>query len=668
MRVRRIVVSAVSWVLAIGSVLVAVTTIAAHADPETGTALPPGPVGTAWYVKAAGDVVYATWGTTQDSATLYRTAADGSGTWDRVIDPSTSAGIPDPWLIGDGIVVPQPVTNPGDACPTYRIVTTAAAWTAPQPTGACVAPIVGTGSDLVALGTPGSGVGQGDYRVYDAAQGPTGGVLKEVKGQRPALDGHWVLTATPFAVWATDMTGQHAQVSTPIPAGCDWGQVTRAVGEPATSSGYALLSCTDGSGHTTATYVVPLDGRVPFTLPAEGAGWSLGNGFASQIRGADNVVSAHVVDFSEPATEHAYGVATVRASPSDSGTPREVWRESGRVYTATLPWLGSPPTQADDSTPPGVEFQGDDVPAVRLTDALKKGVGFGWFGADAAFYDVQTRSSDEGPKWHPAFYSRTVFPFLNSMTFFENRPVTICLRVRAGDRAGNLSAWGSRCTRVDGSRPTMSFQSSPVHSVITHLAPAHVRFQLQGSDDGPIASYQVERRSFGARHGAGQWLTGRHWNAVTASHVDAAISAHREVCFRARATDQVGRVSEWGKPWCKTTPYDDSDLAANGAHRVHDDELLGGGATALGAHGSLALSGVSGREVWVRARGPMTQCPIVSWGGKPFFGNAHPCELGASHDGLRWYSWRVHRLRHGTIHITSPTYDPLTVDAVAVVR
>jgi hypothetical protein len=673
MRLRRVIVAAVSSAVAACSVLVGVTTTTAHADPEQGQALPAGPGGTPYQVRVSDDVVLATWGASPTTATLYSTPADGSGTWQPVLDPDTSEPVVNPAGVSDGLVVTQRITPVGEVCATQRVLTATTAWTVPAAPTGCAGPVLtGTGHDLVAVPVPGQlppeGLDPYDYRVYDAAEGPAGGVLDVVPGQHPALDGTWVFTTTPFAVWATDTSGQHARVRAPIPAGCDWGAVVQAVGDPTKSSGYALVRCNEGgSSLPKAQMLVPMDGRAPLLLSMDH--WKLGNGFVSLPEYA-SPGDLRVMDFSGAGNAHVYGVP-LNSVGSDSGVPRLAWpTASGLVNAAVLDWLGTTPTKADDSTPPEVTLTSPPA-AVPLTQAQNgTPLLFSWSGTDDAsgpvVYRVQVRTSSFGTGWRPVAYSPTTLG--TSATIVENIASTVCIRVRALDRAGNESDWSQGCARVDTARPTMRFQKDPSHPVVRSLGPLVARFPLQGTDDGPIASYEVQRRSVVAGHAFGEWKSPKDWTAVRGRHVDVAVGAHREVCLRARATDQVGRTSRWGRSWCQTTPYDDRALVAQGAHRVRRDGLLGGGATALGARGSLTLRGVSGKEIWVRARGPITQCPIVSWGGKPFFGNTHPCELSTSSNGQRWYSWRVHHRRHGTVRITSPTYDPLTVDAVAVVR
>jgi hypothetical protein len=664
--------SLLAAVALIGSTLIVLNVNSAHADTqEPGTPLPAGPGGTPYRIRVSDDVVLATWGTSRATATLYRTPADGSGTWQPVLDPETSTPIVDPAILGNGLVVTQPFTPPGDACATQRVLTTTTAWTVPQPPSGCVGSVVtGTGHDLVAVPVPGQSQGpdRNDYQVYDAAKGPAGGVLEQVQGQRPALDGTWVVTVTPYAVWATDTSGQHSYVRAPIPAGCDFGQVAKAVGDPTTSSGYALVHCLDGEGRLTSQLVVPLDGRVP--LPLSTNSWSLGNGFVYMLESTSPGAEVRVMDFSAARTQHVYGPLNT-APGSDSGTPRVAWpTASGLVNTAVLDWLGTTPTKADDSTPPQVTLASPPA-AVRMSDPVSgTPLQFSWSGVDNAsgpvLYDVEAHRSEMPSGWSALFYSRRTLGTV--ATIYANPSEIVCVRVRGEDRAGNYSAWSKRCSRVDTARPTMKFQSDPLRPVVRRLGQVAVRFPLQGRDDGPVASYEVQRRSRNAGRTAGTWHTPRRWQVVTSSHVDARAGEHREVCFRARATDQVGRVSTWGKAWCRTTPYDDPALTAHGARRIHADDSLGGTATALGAHGSLTLPDVSGREIWVRASGREVACPLVNWGARRFFGGPHACEFGPSHHGYRWYSWRVHTLRRGTIRVSSPLYDPLTVDAVAVVR
>ena len=134
---RRAVLATLTSFLAVSAALVVVTP-AAHADPEQGIALPAGPAGmTAFQVSIGDGVVYALWGTTSSTTTLYVAPDDGTGSWQQVQVPSTGEPVGKVLAVDDGVVVQYTATA---SC--IRVVTATTDWLTP-----------GCLNDVVKLGT-----------------------------------------------------------------------------------------------------------------------------------------------------------------------------------------------------------------------------------------------------------------------------------------------------------------------------------------------------------------------------------------------------------------------------------------------------------------------------------------------------------------------------------
>jgi hypothetical protein len=671
MRVRRAALAAVSSVLAIGSVLVSVTP-AADADPPQDISLPAGPDGLKVYSVSLGDgVVYATWGSQGfGRSSVYVAPDDGSGSWQQLHVPSSGDPINQVRAADDGVFVQYDAT---DAC--TRVVTATSDWLVP---GCGSAVDVGHGGDLVAVQRYDAVVDHYWYDIYDSDAGPAGGVL-DTTSVPPALAGTWVWTASAGRLSGVDtVTDEHRSIT--LGDSCLRATVLEVVDDEST------LSCVDNG--TTRIVLVDL---VEASRPVDVSGIlrMLGNGFL--YAGTSGVL--HVTDLSASLAASDVGAYFPRGSgwypgpgwvgtgPADysgstTGSPRIAYlADAQTVHVASLSGLGAPPTTATDTTPPVITATGGSPGAVRRPADGETPISFTWSGEDdeaaAPTYDVQVKDSvhtEDTPGWQAL--SGAQGTFATTTVYDDPNQSRVCLRVRATDRVGNHSPWSTaRCTRVDAYPPMMGDgidDTTSVIHVLHSVGRARVTGRFHGLDDSVISSYDVERKIAPPNRRFGSWVAPQRWHAVVGHHVTASIKPGTEICFRARARDAVGRLSAWGDRRCATEPYDDATLAHrhSSVHRVAG--ALGKTATRLtrGAS-SLTSAELSGRALWVRARG--AGCPHVWWGGKLVM------SLGCTDAGdVHGFSWYVVNLRHrrsGPIRIAIGNYWGWTdVDAVAVGR
>jgi hypothetical protein len=203
--------------------------------------------------------------------------------------------------------------------------------------------------------------------------------------------------------------------------------------------------------------------------------------------------------------------------------------------------------------------------------------------------------------------------------------------------------------------------------VLNGIGRQAVTYRFHGTDDISIAGYDVQQRT--ARDGGElrRWHTVAH--GLSRGRYPTTIGAGQEKCFRARAHDQVGRVSRYGDRWCVISPIDDRSFALHGGRHVAVRGALGGSVSKLPWHGPDATHPhVRGRSLAVLARSDLGGCPRVWWGGQSVMSRS--CIGGRERrNGFTWYLVRLRKVHHGTVRVAASVASNWTeVDAVAVGR
>lgn len=649
MPVRRTALAAVAALVL--SVLVGLTSTPAHADPDPGVALPPGPDGATPSRLALTDgEVWAVWTTPDGAQTLYRTTDDGTGSWEVVDDPETGQPVTGTVRSWDGVVLSFRTDPQNSRCTITRVASPAGVWETPP--GACrVSPTVGAGGRLLRFS---DGKAPPSMTVYQAADGtPVEGVDPT---SRPATVGSWVWSVTSGALVGHDASGALPDRYVSLPSDC-LNLGARAITSVTPDQQWALVDC------SAADLVVPLTSeRAPLRLPLGSPTDSLGNGF-TYGRVFDGTTGEIVVrDLSAELVSHVYGPAGAVVA-SDEGAPRLAWIQGGTtVHVAHLDWLGSAPAASADTTPPTIDST-DGSPAVVAGGSSRPDLSFRWSATDnwagPLYSDVDV--AYDGPDG--TFYPYTHTYASSIMAHTGVGPGDVCFRVRASDRVGNRSAWSApRCTWIDARRPDMNdgVGGSPLLRVLRRLGPQQVTYRFHGDDDTFVASYDVEQRLAKADRDLGSWWPTS--SRVTTSSVTAVVRSGQERCFRARARDGVDRLSGYGDRSCVVSPYDDRSFVVRGGHLGHADWAIGGTVTVLtSGRDALVHRHLVGRDVWVRMTSSSGGCPRLWWGGEEVMRDI------CRQDGHWYHVMRPHRHR-GTVRVAGIPGAVTRVDAVAVVR
>jgi hypothetical protein len=404
-----------------------------------------------------------------------------------------------------------------------------------------------------------------------------------------------------------------------------------------------------------------------------------------------------VIDFTRSMTMHVYGWsssnaadnAVGRAEADDSGSPSlAMLTESGEVHRIDLDWLGVSPTKSDDTVPPLIDSTSGSpelVEPLRSTYGswMPTPISFRWTGhdpgdPDVVSYDVRVHSSagSSGNYWeYPAAWTGMS---AQSVERDAQADETLCFEVRAKDWVGNLSqgpddGWSDpRCTRLPTKSPTVwdagidPFDPALSGIVTDRLGPVTLTARYDGSDDvDAVSSYDVEYRSAQPGRGLGDWSAPPQWQQTAATSFSQSIPTGGMVCFRARARDRGGNVSDYTAPRCLTVPYDDRSFRVHGrAERVRRNGTLGGTMirTRDWRHpGTITMRDVDAREVWVRIpREGADACTSVTVGGR---GGGGGCWLFRVPGAV----WQRHLYRPGT-HGLLRLRLGYPIDAVAVVR
>ncbi len=248
------------------------------------------------------------------------------------------------------------------------------------------------------------------------------------------------------------------------------------------------------------------------------------------------------------------------------------------MVTTCVPASALGPTQgaAADSTPP--TFTSATVPAaaMKAIDGQRT-VTFTYHATDTdsgvATYDVRyrliPRDGVAGEWTSPASMRSTIAA---SQGVIVLKSTTVCFQARARDHAGNVSAWTtSRCTYVDGTRPTIRFTDVPQRFLPRKLATATITetevhrrpaVSYAGSDDRRVVRYEVRMREYVGYRPTAVYRTG--WSTSEGSTRRTTfrpyLGAGRTVCTQVRAVDAVGHRSTWTKRPCTSLPFAGSAL------------------------------------------------------------------------------------------------------------
>jgi hypothetical protein len=179
--------------------------------------------------------------------------------------------------------------------------------------------------------------------------------------------------------------------------------------------------------------------------------------------------------------------------------------------------------------------------------------------ARVASYDVRYHKDKGGTQIGSWVYPRSGSGITaRSFTVGTGKSYRVCFSVRPRDAAGNTASWSpSRCTYVDGVAPkvTKAVLSSrwltPITSDLLSWSP---RFSYAASDDRGVAAYQLQHRSAGTRGRLTQPGT-YQWGEIPGRSTTDGLNPGDQSCWRVRAKDAVGNVSEWSAWRCVNAPF-----------------------------------------------------------------------------------------------------------------
>lgn len=629
-------------------------------DPLTATvvdlpAVPAGlvPAG----VALDGDWAYAGLAPTDPTVrpVLHRTAADGTGTWQPVIDPVTSEPLR---YVAKRLTVERGVILAGlPATCSFRLITGPAT---ARTIDSCTPSLDAVGSAVLVDDPDKLGnwrVEALDGTVVDAARsyaGPVtlaGGVLTWRDGYDPVIRRRAVGSA-------------EAPASQRLPSSCRWSNEIAARGP------FVLAGCAP------VTALLRADATVP-AYPLRGTGWQLGAGFAVRAAfvAADEPRRIEVADLgSGHRTLDLPEGGTTLLGPDRSGEPAFVLvSATSTVRVVRLSALRAPTTGADDVAPPVVE-------ELSRPAALATGGTFSWRVSDLGMEfplstQVRARFWSHGaamPEWWTSSFveesTRTV-----SMPSPSSGDDHLCAEIRARDWAGNTTEWTGGCSRIDSVAPRADLPYSVIENGLLHpgTAAQAVRVSWTGRDNMGIASYDLDYRMVPLGRPLGPWVSPPEWNALRSTTATRVFPRGSAVCFRVRARDLAGNVSD-GAPtgldeYCRYVPLDDRELTRVGrAKRVRSAKAYGGSATELRRAGdALSIRGFPSGHLLVRVLGPRERYSCL----RATIGKVR---LTCSETWIgkqRFYALSAKRPVRGTLRISRAPGDgrPLVIDAVYVV-
>ncbi|WP_346275966.1 hypothetical protein [Pseudonocardia sp.] len=507
------------------------------------------------------------------------------------------------------------------------------------------------------------------YVVEDARTGERFGPADYLN--KTAIDGTWVWTgpnSTGVLSGRDVVTGQVKTVKTSMPEHCSlYSGVLSVVGRWAMYCGI----------------VVDLIGVLPDRTPDLGFyPWVLGDGFVASSKRFDaNVREILVTDLNDPAApQRIYGPASDntwvdgRGSivVDDSGSPRFAYVDSEeQVRVATLDWLHAvPPTTRPDKTAPALT-SASAGPRLSTTRSLA----FAYTFTDPspgevepasglASYDVriQQRSSSTAPygQWRQPWSGTPA----TRVTMTAAPGVDTCFQARGRDRLGNVSAWStSRCTLVDGTKPTLSSQSAGDRVRLS----SSVKFAFAFTDNGQLSTYDVAYRTAPAGQPLGSWVYPTGWQGIRSTNVSLTASAGSDTCFMVRARDAAGNTTAWSPSSCSSLPLDDRALTTAGSVTRSTSSLAYQGTTSRLNKPGAAVNrpGQAGKRVAVVALAGPGQGVVEVWHAGHKLGRI---SLAATSWGRRTYYLPATSYLSSMLSVISVSMAYSSIDAITVLR
>lgn len=565
--------------------------------------------------------------------TIYRAAADGSGSWESVVDPWTDAPLVAPSaampFVDSGVLLSRQPSTDQEPC-SYRLIT--GPETAETLTGCASRSLVHGGSSILTTDTTTS-PHQWSLRSLDGTE------LDSGSGSAPAVaDGvvAQVPDADHFEARPVGSPDPVTPQSSPSPCGFEGPVRTRAH--------VALVGCKSGN-----TALLRTDAAVP-PFPLTGSGWQIGAGFlvndpSTYTAGSDDLT---VVDLGAGHSSRKIPVQAKRVAVDRGNSPAfAVLTANEDVQVVTVTGLTAPGITPDDTLAPVTTVHGPGPVTADVTPQ------FTWTGGDpthpgAARFERRTRVWRHG----------TVAPAWSSPAAVSSSPVElpagagtdVCLQVRGIDWAGNVGAWQGDCTFIDGTAPKVNWVSTQMDNILKAPSSSPVRVTWGGSDNYGVAGYDLQYRSALSGRPMGGWVAPTEWQSI-GTRAARVFPAGSTTCFRVTVRDRAGHTSTSSRSTCWTVPLDDRALTPSSvARRGRSASAFEGTITTLRAGDSLLRRGMRARVVVLRIDGhPRSGCPRVYLAGE----RATSCSTSAD-SMATYYRYPYTRNLQGSLRITVP--------------
>ncbi|MBZ5735278.1 hypothetical protein K8Z61_12310 [Nocardioides sp. TRM66260-LWL] len=627
--------------------------------------LPALPAGaTVGRVALAGDVVFAGVGTTaSDGARTSRvltTAADGTGSWSAVQDPSTGQPIDQPLVAVAGDVLLLRA-RPGLHCAGYRLIGSVAGAPVDRRLESCGDPRLGGGGQAVS--TRGADVLWRVEQVVDGSAWPGSDSVRA--SHTPEVDGTTVWDVEPGSTTlrALDLrTGD--VVGRALPGGCGLPDGVLAAG-----GGLVAVRCLDVAALLDTTRAVS-PRQIPDDVIGLSATLSLSATAGQDEVRVDDLGTAHRTwTFARSSRGLVDGDDRLSALDAD-GSPRlAIVNPDGALSVTTLPT--SPPVEVDEDVTPPTAPVLSRVPRLVRTPSAQRSWPVVWTASDpggvgdrVAYEVAQSSRPTYLPDLFTTYLDDTAMTRARLTVMPSERDQRTCLRVRTHDWAGNVSAWSQTCLTADGYRPLTSWRSSSTPWRQSPFRPVVMRY---GAEDAlGVASYDVSRRIALPGRPWGAYRTPAAWRRTRATSVSRRLPPGTNVCFRLRARDRAGNVSRrdrGARERCTAVPYDDRAFVRHGDARAVGGTGIGRTLTMLRGSGSMTRR-ITAREIGVIAAGA---CVSITIAGRTRLSAA--CERdGVPSREPVWFTVRLPRTMTATIVIRQHGVDPALVDAVVPLR